>query len=157
MARGDVSRAMSAGGIVYRLGADGVEIVLVGRSREQLWALPKGTPDEGESVEETALREVREETGLEVALIEHAGDVHYSFLEGGGTRVYKVVHYFLMEPTGGDFDAHDHEHDIVDWFHIVEAERLLTHRNQLHVLRRAAELIAARNARAEVDGEAASG
>jgi 8-oxo-dGTP pyrophosphatase MutT (NUDIX family) len=148
---------MSAGGVVYRLGADGIEIVLVGRSREQLWALPKGTPDDGESIEETALREVREETGLEVEVIEHAGDVHYSFLEGSGARVFKVVHYFLMEPRGGDFAAHDHEHDIVGWFHIVEAERLLTHRNQLHVLSRAAELIAARHANSGVDGEAASG
>jgi len=157
MARGDVDRAMSAGGIVYRLGRDGVEIILVGRSREQLWALPKGTPDGGESIEETALREVREETGLEVAILDHAGDVHYSFLEASGTRVFKVVHYFLMEPRGGDVAAHDHEHDIVDWFHIAEAERLLTHRNQLHVLSRAAELITARHPGREVDGEAASG
>lgn len=157
MARGDVDRAMSAGGIVYRLGLDGVEIILVGRSREQLWALPKGTPDDGESIEETALREVREETGLEVAILDHAGDVHYSFLEPSGARVFKVVHYFLMEPRGGNTTAHDHEHDIVDWFHIAEAERLLTHRNQLHVLSRAAELIAERHPGREVGGEAASG
>ncbi len=155
MARVETQQAMSAGGVVYRVGADGVEIVLVGRSREQLWALPKGTPDDGESIEETALREVREETGLEVAIVDEVGDVRYSFVKPSGGRVSKVVHYFLMEPRGGGFSGHDHEHDIVDWFHIVEAERLLTHRNQLHILRRASELITARGR--ELDSEAASG
>jgi 8-oxo-dGTP pyrophosphatase MutT (NUDIX family) len=156
MTRGETRNAMSAGGVVYRMGREGVEIVLVGRSRQQLWALPKGTPDEGESVEETALREVREETGLEASIVGHAGDVRYDFLEPDGTRVFKIVHYFLMEPRGGDISLHDHEHDIVDWYHVAEAERLLTHRNQLHVLHRAADLIAAASNSHDADGEAAS-
>lgn len=157
MTSGESRQAMSAGGVVYRVGAEGVEIVLVGRSREQLWALPKGTPNEGESVEQTALREVREETGLEASIVAHTGDVHYNFLEPGGARVFKVVHYYLMEPLAGDFSGHDDEHDIVDWFHMAEAERLLTHRNQLHVLRKAADLIAARTDSRSNESEAASG
>jgi len=119
--------------------------VLVSRRREQLWALPKGTPDAGETIEETALREVREETGLRTAILETLGEVRYSFTSRRGIRVDKVVHHFLMEPTGGSFDDHDDEFDDVDWYDIHEAQRRLTHQNQIHILDKAAELIAMRD------------
>ncbi|MFN0251917.1 MAG: NUDIX domain-containing protein, partial [Kofleriaceae bacterium] len=61
-----VEQAVSAGGVVFRHGAQGIEVLLCGRVREALWALPKGTPEHGESIEQTALREVGEETGLGV-------------------------------------------------------------------------------------------
>lgn len=136
--------AVSAGGVVYRYTTNAVEVVLVSRRREQLWALPKGTPDAGESIEETALREVREETGLHVEILEVLGEVRYTFTSRRGVRVDKVVHHFLMEPTGGSFDDHDDEFDHVDWYDIHEAQRRLTHRNQIHILDRAAEVIAMR-------------
>ncbi len=134
--------AVSAGGVVYRQAPGGVEVVLVGRVAERLWALPKGTPDPGESLEETALREVREETGLEVRIVEPLGEVRYQYTATDGARVQKVVHHYLMEPVGGNVADHDAEFDRVDWCHISEAERLLTHRNQLPILHRAAERIA---------------
>ena len=56
-------------------------------------------------------------------------------------RVQKTVHYYLMEPIGGDTAQHDHEFDRVEWRHMSEAERLLTHRNQLPILHRAWEQI----------------
>ncbi|MEI7926259.1 MAG: NUDIX hydrolase [Chloroflexota bacterium] len=133
--------AMSAGGIVFRRAEEGIEIVLVGRTAERLWALPKGTPDAGETVEETALREVREETGLEVRIVDTVGQVEYWYTAPDGERVQKTVHYFLMEPTGGDTANHDHEFDKVEWRHLSEAERLLTHKNQLPMLHRAWEQI----------------
>jgi len=139
-----VERAVAAGGVVFRITPPAVEVVLVSRRREQLWALPKGTPDPGETIEETALREVREETGLETAILGLLGEVRYSFTSRLGNRVDKVVHHFLMEPVGGSFENHDHEFDDVDWYDIHEAQRRLTHRNQLHILDRAAELIAMR-------------
>ncbi len=140
-------QAVSAGGVVYRRNAASTEVVLVSRRRQQLWALPKGTPDAGESIEETALREVREETGLEIAILEVLGEVRYTFTSRRGVRIDKVVHHFLMEPTGGSFDEHDDEFDHVDWYDIHEAQRRLTHRNQIHILDRAAELIARREAK----------
>src|SRR5690606_17061881 len=100
-------KAVSAGGVVFRRGEDGIEIVLVGRTAENLWALPKGTPDEGESIEETALREVREETGLEVRIVEPLGEIRYRFGDRDGRMVDKVVYHFLMEPVGGDVALHD--------------------------------------------------
>jgi len=130
----------SAGGVVYRHGAEGVEVVLVGRRRERLWALPKGKPDGDETPEQTALREVREETGLEARIEQQLGEVTYWYTGPDGLRVHKRVVYFLMEVVGGDVAVHDREFDDVVWVHLSEAERLLTHRNQLHILRRVAEL-----------------
>ena len=133
--------AMSAGGIVFRRAEEGIEIVVVGRTAERLWALPKGTPNEGETVEETALREVREETGLEVRIVDTVGQVEYWYTAKDGARVQKTVHYFLMEPIGGDTADHDHEFDRVEWRHLSEAERILTHKNQVPMLHRAWERI----------------
>lgn len=133
--------AVSAGGVVFRRAEEGIEIILVGRTAERLWALPKGTPDPGETLEETAVREVREETGLEVRIVDTVGEVEYWYTAPDGVRVQKTVHYYLMEPVGGDTAQHDQEFDRVEWRHLSEAERLLTHRNQLPVLHRAWEQI----------------
>jgi 8-oxo-dGTP pyrophosphatase MutT (NUDIX family) len=134
--------AVSAGGVVFRRGDDGIEIVLVSRRSPTLFALPKGTPDTGETIEETAIREVREETGLQPVILDEIDVVRYSFMDGDGSRVDKLVHFFLMEAVGGDIADHDHEFDDVGWYHFAEAERLMTHRNQMHILHRASELIA---------------
>ena len=89
------------------------------------WTLPKGTPDPGESTEETALREVGEETGLEVRIVEPLPSIEYVFVQDG-TRIRKTVHYFLMEPTGGDLSRHDHEFVTVRWVPFDEAAGLLS-------------------------------
>ena len=99
------------------------EICLGMRRRERngaSWALPKGTPSAGETAEQTALREVREETGLEVRIVDHVGAIEYFFTQDG-VRIHKTVHYFLMEPTGGNLADHDHEFDEVRWVPLDEA------------------------------------
>ncbi|HEY8199188.1 MAG TPA: NUDIX hydrolase [Candidatus Limnocylindrales bacterium] len=119
------------------------QIVLGQRHRERdgaTWTLPKGTPDAGETTEQTALREVTEETGLEVAILETIGDVEYWFMQAG-TRIHKVVHYFLMEPTGGALDRHDHEFDEVRWVELAEAEGLMSHESERRVVADAAAAI----------------
>jgi len=135
--------ALSAGGVVYRHGPEGVEVVLCGRSWERLWALPKGTPDPGESIEQTAEREVREETGLGVRIVADLGFIEYEFSRPAeGVRYEKRVHHFLMQPDGtGDTRAHDHEYDRVEWFPAGVAMRLLTHANERDVLQRALDVI----------------
>ncbi len=89
------------------------------------WMLPKGTPDSGETVEQTALREVAEETGLEVRIVAAVGAIDY-FFTMDGERIHKTVHYFLMEPTGGNLAQHDHEFDDVQFFPVHEALLMLT-------------------------------
>jgi 8-oxo-dGTP pyrophosphatase MutT (NUDIX family) len=136
------ARATSAGGVVHRSNQGRIEVVLVHRRHPRLWALPKGTPDAGETIEETALRETREETGLEVALEAPLRSISYVFVRGR-TRFHKTVHFFLMRPVGGDVSLHDHEFDEVRWFQLEEALELMTHATERSVVEQAAALIAA--------------
>ena len=89
------------------------------------WTLPKGTPDIGETIEETALREVAEETGLEVRILQRLSSIEYDFVQSG-TRIHKTVHYFLMAQVGGDLSRHDHEFERVRWVPFDEAGGLLS-------------------------------
>ena len=98
------ARATSAGGVVHRAVDGHREILLVHRRTPRLWALPKGTPDAGETILETALREVREETGIEVEAEEPLGAITYFFVRER-TRFHKTVHFFLMRPVGGEHRA----------------------------------------------------
>jgi 8-oxo-dGTP pyrophosphatase MutT (NUDIX family) len=131
--RGAVARlrtaaATSAGGIVVRKEQQGPSLVVGMRRRDRdlaTWTLPKGTPDPGETVEETAIREVTEETGLEVRIVAPLPSIEYTFVQSG-TRIYKTVHYFLMEPVGGDLSRHDREFERVRWVSFDEAPGLLT-------------------------------
>ena len=82
--------------------------------------LPKGKPDPGESLKAAALREVREETGLEARLGPSLGEVSYAYCEDGAT-VAKAVHFFLMEHVGGDPEALDGELERVFWCPIAGA------------------------------------
>ena len=137
-------RATSAGGIVIRRGETGPQLVLGRRRRARdgvTWTLPKGTPNAGETIEQTALREVAEETGLEVEIVGPAGPIDYWFVQGG-VRIHKTVHYFLMQPKGGDLASHDHEFDEVRWFDLAEADRLLTFETERAIVAQAAPAIA---------------
>ena len=137
------ARATSAGGVVHRADGGALEIVLVHRRVPPLWALPKGTPDSGETLEETAARETREETGLEVEIEAPITSISYFFVHGR-TRYHKTVHFFLMRPTGGRLEDHDHEFDEVRWMRIADALELMTHATEREVVERATELLVAR-------------
>ncbi len=144
----------SAGGVVARTDPDGrIEIALVGRPDENLWALPKGTPDYGETIEQTAIREVREETGLDVKLLSTVDVTRYSFVRSKSNRlasersnpranvkVNKSVHWYLMEPCGGALEQHDHEYDIACWIDLDRALQKLTYHSESKVARSAARI-----------------
>ncbi len=150
---------MSAGGVVYRVGADGrLEVAICGRAYPPLWALPKGTPDAGETERETALREVREETGLEVAAEGFIDSIRYTFVRAfDGARCRKVVHFYLMRATGGDFSLHDHEFDAVKWVSVEDACRYLTHQSEADLVRKAADMAARADAGSGMDPSSAGG
>jgi 8-oxo-dGTP pyrophosphatase MutT (NUDIX family) len=128
VARLRAARATSAGGVVVSAEQDRLSLVVGMRRRGRdgvTWTLPKGTPSPGETTEETALREVAEETGLEVRIVAPLPSIEYAFVQGGA-RIRKTVHYFLMEPTGGDLSRHDHEFEAVRWVPFAEAGALLS-------------------------------
>jgi ADP-ribose pyrophosphatase YjhB (NUDIX family) len=128
VARLTSATATSAGGIVIRF-VDAIPQFVAGRRRRErdgaTWTLPKGTPIPGETLEETALREVREESGLRVRIISPLDAINYTFVQRG-KRIHKTVHYFLMEPTGGSLEDHDHEFEEVRWISFEEAGALLS-------------------------------
>ena len=143
MARLRTATATSAGGIVVRYEAGRPSLVLGSRRRDRdgrTWTLPKGTPKRGESTEETALREVGEETGLQVRITGSLDSIEYWFVQSG-TRIHKTVHYFLMEPIGGDLSRHDHEFEEVRWVGFDEAASMLTFETERALVARAADLL----------------
>jgi 8-oxo-dGTP pyrophosphatase MutT (NUDIX family) len=105
-----------------------------GNNRE-VWALPKGHPDGDETAQEAAVREVREETGVEADPLEELGEIHYTY-ERGGREVSKRVVFFLFRYREGDL-AHDHEIAAVRWMPLEEAARTLTHAGEREMVQRA--------------------
>ena len=162
--RGRIEQPVSAGGVVYRVTDGTVETVLCGRllstprkreearppkpgaagggrtelrsGEEARWSLAKGTPDAGETMEET---------GLDVEMQAPIKSIDYWFADRrGDVRYHKTVHFYLMVPVGGDTSLHDPEFDVVEWFPSERALEVLQYANEVDVLRRALELISLR-------------
>ena len=158
MARLRSASATSAGGVVvsYRNDRPSLVVGMRRRARDAVtWTLPKGTPDPGETVEQTALREVEEETGLEVRIVEPLPSIEYEFVQDG-TRIHKTVHYFLMEPTGGDLSRHDAEFERVRWVRFDEAGGLLSFPTERELVATAGERLDPLRDRRSAEGATAS-
>ena len=117
------------------------------RGKPGIWALPKGKIDPGESAVEAAVREVREETGVEGSLVEKLGDVRYMYIatwEGArGEKISKVVSFFLLTAGAGRIGEIDEamrvEVDEARWIPLDEAQRLLTHKGERAMVAKAIE------------------
>jgi 8-oxo-dGTP pyrophosphatase MutT (NUDIX family) len=111
-----------------------------------VWALPKGNIDPGESPAETAVREVREETGIEGRLVEKLGDVRYVYTRRGGPRIFKVVSFFLLRAGRGRIGEIDEsmriEVDEARWLPLEEAPRLLAYGGEREMAAKALERLA---------------
>ena len=127
----------SAGGVVFKVIDKKLRVALI--SIGNLWFLPKGLIEPGETVEETALREVKEETGLEGEIVEKIGKISYDFIRE--KHYFKTVHFYLLRHIGGSVRNHDSEVDKVKWFPISAALLLLTYRLEKNILEKAEELL----------------
>jgi 8-oxo-dGTP pyrophosphatase MutT (NUDIX family) len=136
---------VSAGGVVYRRVAQGVEVVLISVGPPERWQLPKGIVDTGETPETTALREVREEAGVEAKIIAPLDTVEYWYVGyrgKGRARFHKRVYFFLMEYQSGDVADHDHEVNEARWVALEEAQAMLAFKGERQAAVQAAALLA---------------
>lgn len=141
-----IEKQVSSGGVVYRTGEDGPEVALVYvRSRgQERWQLPKGLVDKGETPEETAVREIREETGVVADLIAPIDVIEYWYVadrRSNRIRFHKFVHFFLCRYVSGDVADHDREVIEARWVGIDEAGTMLAFRNEQEMVQRAKEML----------------
>lgn len=126
-------RETSYGGVVVR--RDEV-LVITPIGKRRVTGLPKGGPNPGERPEETAAREVREETGVTATVREFLGDVNYWYRRGG-RRVYKTVHFYLCDYVSGSTEDHDHEVEDARWIPLAEAVSALSYPGERALIERA--------------------
>ena len=130
---------VSYGGVVVR--GDDV-MVIVPHGRRRILGLPKGGAHAGERPEQTAAREVREETGISATVREPLGQVDYTYRRAG-RRIDKTVHFFLCEFEEGDTADHDHEVDDARWMPLADARSRLTYPGEREMIERALSILAA--------------
>ena len=137
---------ISAGGVVYRRLATGIEVAIAEQrdriTQQRTTRLPKGKIDPGESAEHAAVREVAEEIGLEARVVDALGTVEYDYTDGS-KRISKQVHYFLMEWVPGEARELDGEMDRTYWCPIEEAAKKLTFEPEQRAIGWAKERLAA--------------
>jgi 8-oxo-dGTP pyrophosphatase MutT (NUDIX family) len=112
----------SYGGVVVR----GADVLVITPTGKRVTGLPKGGPNRGETPEQTAVREVREETGITAKVREPLGAVRYWYRRGG-QRVHKTVHFFLCDFVAGSTEDHDHEVDEARWIPLADARTALSY------------------------------
>jgi len=124
---------VSAGGVVFRLRDDGGFDLALIRTHEGRWQLPKGWIEQEEPAERTAIREVREEAGVDAEVVGPLDTIEYwytSRYDAAPVRVHKLVHFFLLRYLGGSTDDHDHEVTEARWVDIDDAEQMLAFKDE---------------------------
>jgi ADP-ribose pyrophosphatase YjhB (NUDIX family) len=134
----------SAGGLVVDLAGDVPRGALIGRTDRQgrlLWSLPKGHIEAGETAEQAALREVREETGISGEIVAELGVIDFWFV-AEGRRIHKTVHHYLMRRIGGELSDADIEVDEVAWVPLPEIRGQLAYPDERGLVDAAGRLLA---------------
>ncbi len=135
---------VSAGGVAFRQIDGHIEIAIILTNPERRWQLPKGMIDAGESAEQAAVREIREEAGIEADVIAPIDKTEYWFSaerNGTRTRFHKFVHWFLMRYRSGNVEDHDHEVLEARWATVDDALEMLVFKNERDVVAKAVEAI----------------
>ena len=129
------AKEISSGAVVFRKYDNGYRVVLAHKRKLDIWCLPKGKMEAGETREQTALREVEEETGVKGQITAYLDEVHYNYTDKRrGLALDKTVYFFLMEYGSGNFDSHDHEMDMVSWFDLGEAKKIAGYKSERRIL-----------------------
>ena len=132
-----MKRELSAGGVVVRRIGARIEVAVVSPRRGVL-ALPKGHPEDGETLVQAATREVLEETGLTAEPVERLGQVRYWYTLAG-ERVLKGVTFFLFDYVSGSVEDHDDEVEEASWVALEQAPRLLSYSGEREMAVKARE------------------
>lgn len=135
---------ISAGGVAYRVHDSKLEVAIVAVNPSRRWQLPKGIIDAGETQEQAAVREVREEAGIDCELLEKIETVEYWYVaaaQGERVRYHKFVHFFLLKYLSGETADHDHEIAEARWVSIDEAIEMLAFKSEQETVRKAQILI----------------
>jgi 8-oxo-dGTP diphosphatase len=138
---------ISAGGVALRWKDSQPEIAIVSVKPKLRWQLPKGIVDPGESPQVTAVREVKEEAGVETDIIKLIETIEYwyrSVKNGKPVRYHKFVHFYLLEYRSGDVSNHDHEVEEARWVNLDEALEMLDFKSERDVVEKAREMIEAK-------------
>src|SRR5690349_19422201 len=139
---------ISAGGVAFRRQDSNLEVAIVSVKPKLRWQLPKGIVDPGESPPVTAVREVREEAGIDTDLIKLIETIEYwyrSLKNGRPVRFHKFVHFYLLKYKSGDVLNHDHEVEESRWVSFDEALEMLDFKSEQGVVEKAKEMIEAQN------------
>jgi 8-oxo-dGTP pyrophosphatase MutT (NUDIX family) len=134
----------SAGGVAYRQRDAQLEVALISVGEDNRWQLPKGLVDKGESTEDAAVREVREEAGIDTEVVERLDKVDYWYFWNENdqrVRYHKYVYFYLLRYKSGDVSDHDHEVNEARWFDINEAINVLAFDSEKKIVEKARELI----------------
>ncbi|MBS2038650.1 NUDIX hydrolase [bacterium] len=132
----------SAGGVVYKREGHRLKICLVSKKNGRIWALPKGRLDPGETTEQTAYREILEETGHQSNVGAKIDEIHYYFfLNENQTYYHKTVTFYVMRVTTENAQQRDQEADEVAWFDFPEALRKLSYLNEKKILKKAQRMV----------------
>lgn len=135
---------ISAGGVAFRKRNGQVDVALISVGTGNRWQLPKGLVDKGESTEDAALREVREETGIDAEMVDRIDKVEYWYLskeQGHPVRYHKFVYFYLLRYKSGDVGDHDREVNEARWVNIDDAIKMLAFANEKKIMEKAKERI----------------
>jgi len=132
---------ISAGGLVYKKNHSVIYFVLCYKNKTNRWHLPKGTQEFNESICNTAIREVKEETGLEVKIKLFLSNIYYKFIDNQNKILNKKVAFYIMEAIDGSFKNHDKEFDKIIWADSNEAIKLLKYTNEKKLVTKATLLV----------------
>jgi len=136
---------ISSGGVIFKRKDNSFEVALVSKKKGKIWCLPKGHIEEGESLKETAIREVKEETGLRGEIVNKVDDIIYWYSnkdkKGELIKIFKRVYFFLLKYVEGETKVHDHEVENVQWFDIKKARKILTYKTEQDVMKKAEKIL----------------